>query len=489
MRRDRLFPWRAIVVLIAAIFGLATSATAIGQCVSGNLQCGPNGCRPPWAAARPQVDPRSGQAQVGHPATCRIDNALAGGTRYLGTGTLVDRDDRHGLVVTCQHIFRGGTGTVSVTFPDGQTVPARVVHADGVWDLAALLIDRPVASPVSVAQAQPQRGATVWSCGYGPDGRYRCNRGQVTGYVRTANSGSAETLELTGSARQGDSGGPVFDERGELVAVLWGTDGRTVGGTYCGRVDHFLTECGRYLLPYRAREDNRIDNIQQQIQADRAANPAPVPFAAPSADLGVLAGRLQKAEQDISSLFAREAAADAKLQRIAEDLIAAKDVKTQVGNVEKEAKDAAAKADKAHDRLGVLDTGVSEKIEQHFAKRFPELAAKLESIGAPSWVAPSLVGVAALAAIAVVIAFLRKEGARAASGEPTRFQRLAQRTPWTSDDAIADKSAAVLAQMHNTLGQLHGSLTNLPAAVGAHVAAALPQMAAAAAQAAKTQNT
>ena len=45
---------------------------------------------------------------------------------------------------------------------------------------------------------------------------------------------------MTGSARQGDSGGPVFDRHRQLVAVLFGTNGQVVDGTFCGRVRRFF---------------------------------------------------------------------------------------------------------------------------------------------------------------------------------------------------------------------------------------------------------
>jgi hypothetical protein len=93
------------------------------------------------------------------------------------------------------------------------------------------------------------------SCGYGPDGRYRCNQGEALGYTRPAVNATYETLELRGAAREGDSGGPVFNSRGELAAVLWGTDGRTVGSTYCGRVRKFLAAIfARFRAPSKPTE-------------------------------------------------------------------------------------------------------------------------------------------------------------------------------------------------------------------------------------------
>ena len=126
-----------------------------------------------------------------------------------------------------------------VLFPDGSRFEASVLGSDRTWDLAALGIAPPRATPVAVAADHPQPGDRLRSCGYGPDGRYWCNQGRALGYAR-ANTATHETLELSGYARDGDSGGPVLNGRGELVAVLWGTDGRTVEGTYCGRIRKFL---------------------------------------------------------------------------------------------------------------------------------------------------------------------------------------------------------------------------------------------------------
>lgn len=206
--------------------------------------CGPNGCPlPPRPAA------------AAHPAVCRVIHSLPGGLRCLGSGVLVDKEGQYGLVITCQHLFRDGPGATQVIFPDGQAFEARLVQQDPAADLAALLIAQPSADPVPVADAPPQPGEPVQSCGYGPDGRYWCNQGRVVGYARTASAAGWETLELTGRARQGDSGGPVFNAQGQLVAVLWGTDGRSVSAAYCGRVDRFLQQTGRYLLPWNARND------------------------------------------------------------------------------------------------------------------------------------------------------------------------------------------------------------------------------------------
>jgi hypothetical protein len=115
-----------------------------------------------------------------------------------------------------------------------------VLKLDHSADLAAIAIPAPAIQPVEIAQQHPERGEPVVSCGFGGDGRLLCNRGHVLGYVVTLGSRGRETLELSGAARQGDSGGPVLNQHGLMVGVLFGTNGRVVDATYCGRIRAFL---------------------------------------------------------------------------------------------------------------------------------------------------------------------------------------------------------------------------------------------------------
>jgi len=215
--RERLCRLLAAVgcLLIAAIL----QSSGVGQCT-------PDRCAPPAGTA--------------HPAVVRVVQIAPSGNRCYGSGTLVHKDAEQGIVLTCAHLFREEVGDVVVTFSGGRPLEAELVAVDPAWDLAALRIAAPQATPVTVASDHPNPGDRLQSCGYGSDGRYWCNQGSALGYARTATTATYETLELTGRARDGDSGGPVFNQRGELAAVLWGTDGRIVGATYCGRVRKFL---------------------------------------------------------------------------------------------------------------------------------------------------------------------------------------------------------------------------------------------------------
>ncbi len=223
----RIILWLAIVVVLS---WMAHPSRGTELCPPG-VVCDGQTCR--LLPQRPTVPIRREAAT--RAAVVRITNSMSGG-KNIGSGTLIEG----GLVLTCGHLFDEGAGTVVVSFADGTHYEAKLLKRDAAWDLAALRIAPTKQQAVRLANEAPKVGEWLRSCGYGRDGRYRCNRGQVRGYVRPQGTSSFETLELSGMARQGDSGGPIFNAAGELVAVLWGTNGRIVGGTYCGRIRKFL---------------------------------------------------------------------------------------------------------------------------------------------------------------------------------------------------------------------------------------------------------
>ncbi len=181
---------------------------------------------------------RSQQAPP-HPAVVRVIAAEKGATS-LGSGTLIDANDNIGLVITNWHVVRDATAGIKVVFPDGFQSVGQVLRTDSEWDLAAVLINKPHAAPVKVAGDAPRIGEMLTIAGYG-SGAYRSASGQCLQYLAPGTNHPFEIVELGAAARQGDSGGPIFNSRGELAGVLFGEgDGRT-SGSYCGRVHRFLS--------------------------------------------------------------------------------------------------------------------------------------------------------------------------------------------------------------------------------------------------------
>ena len=173
-----------------------------------------------------------------HPAVVRVVVREQGATSY-GSGTLVDLRDEYGLVITNWHVVRDAQGPVEVRFPCGFTSQARALKVDADWDLAALVIWRPPVKPVKIAAAAPQPGDELTICGYG-QGIYRVATGRCTDYYAPRPDFPRQMVELDVEARQGDSGGPIFNRQGELAGVLFGAGQGTTLGSFGGRVGSFL---------------------------------------------------------------------------------------------------------------------------------------------------------------------------------------------------------------------------------------------------------
>ncbi|MBI83644.1 MAG: hypothetical protein CMJ81_10650 [Planctomycetaceae bacterium] len=186
-----------------------------------------------------------------HSAVVRVIASEQHGVSH-GSGTLVDVQGKYGLVVTNWHVVRDASGPVTVRFPSGFQSGAQVIHMDKDWDLAALVIWRPEVQPVVIASQVPRPGDTLTIAGYG-SGNYREAAGKCTQYVAPGLNLPFEIVEVAVEARQGDSGGPIFNPRGELAGVLFGAGGGTTSGSYSGRVHRFLTQAWPHL--------NRPDQI------------------------------------------------------------------------------------------------------------------------------------------------------------------------------------------------------------------------------------
>ncbi|HTQ37403.1 MAG TPA: serine protease [Pirellulales bacterium] len=215
------------------------------------------------------------QRQTPHPAVVRVI-AVDQDSMSLGSGTLVDANEDYGLVITNWHVVRDAVGPVEVVFADGFHSMARVVRTDKEWDLAALLIWKPPAvTPVTISTVPPRPGEMLTIAGYGK-GDYKMQSGPCTEYLSPAPGRPAEIVELAAAARHGDSGGPIFNNRGELAGVLFGEGGGHTDGSYGGRVNQFLQRTALDLktLQPASTEQNRATAVAaNQIKSNGWVQP------------------------------------------------------------------------------------------------------------------------------------------------------------------------------------------------------------------------
>lgn len=177
-------------------------------------------------------------AAAPHPSVARIVVQEQGAVAY-GSGTLIDKRDEYGLVVTNWHVVCDAVGKIEVVFASGFRSQARAIKLDEDWDLAALVIWRPPAECMPMASRPPKPGDPLTICGYG-QGQYREATGRCTDFYAPEVGLPHELVELSVEARQGDSGGPILNSRGEMAGVLFGAGQGTTLGSFAPRVESFL---------------------------------------------------------------------------------------------------------------------------------------------------------------------------------------------------------------------------------------------------------
>lgn len=164
----------------------------------------------PWRPATPSDRPSFRQTTV------QITCGRAG-----GSGAIVGSHEGIALVLTAHHVIEDG-GSLSIQTSDGTRHPAEIFASSEALDLAALKVtpgyDLP-AAPLS--SEEPQQGESVTMCGFG-GGRWRELQGKVTGYYGRGGHRNAIDLGTDAISIPGDSGGPIYNARGEVVAILWG---------------------------------------------------------------------------------------------------------------------------------------------------------------------------------------------------------------------------------------------------------------------------
>ena len=402
----------------------------------------------------PIVPPSARQPQSqANPAVCRIRSSEGNG-QAMGTGTLVDVENGYGLVVSAQHVFRGGGENVICEFPNGKRMAAKHVADKDRNDIAALLIRDPGIKPIDVSTQGPQMGEAASSAGYGGQGKYLANYGRVVNV-------SGTQFEISGAARGGDSGGPVLDGQGRLIGVLWGTDGHTVVATSSVTTDGFLQRAGRYLLPWNSHDNNK--NFGPPGSVPMPLPPAPLPpqiimppqqqGQCPVVDLGPINTVLQQHAADIASLKETQA----KAKELAEKWPALKEEVAKLPGITKDVENATACSQdalgNALDAKAKLDSALDEDNPKGLFARLKDRIGQATGISKVlGWLGISLSGSVAIGgAIAILIVLIRRGEKRVAAGDPTLMQRAAARTSWTWDDAIADKEAALLRRVQERI--------------------------------------
>jgi S1-C subfamily serine protease len=144
---------------------------------------------------------------------------------------------RDGIVVTNAHVVAGQTDTTVQLGGDGPSLAAQAVVFDPRDDIAILRVEGLSGRVLPIA-ADPRSGASVAILGFPENGPYDVRAGRL-GSTRTVITQDAygrgpvqrSIVTLRGTVRPGNSGGPMVDARGRVVATVFAaTRSGTPGG-------------------------------------------------------------------------------------------------------------------------------------------------------------------------------------------------------------------------------------------------------------------
>jgi serine protease Do len=134
-----------------------------------------------------------------------------------GSGFFISAD---GYVVTNNHVVENGS-KVEVALDDGRTLDAKVVGTDPKTDLALLKVSEGSNFPfVELAPQAPRVGDWVLAAGnpFGLGGSVTA--GIVSARARDIGAGPYDDfLQIDAPVNRGNSGGPAFNQRGQVVGV------------------------------------------------------------------------------------------------------------------------------------------------------------------------------------------------------------------------------------------------------------------------------
>ncbi|WP_298858212.1 trypsin-like peptidase domain-containing protein [uncultured Sulfitobacter sp.] len=136
----------------------------------------------------------------------------------LGSGFIISEE---GQIVTNHHVVAGAT-TVKVKMADGRTFNAEVIGSDPATDIALLSIKADVDLPyVSFGTSEEMRvGDEVVAVGNPFGLSSTVTSGIISAKSRNINAGPYDAFIQTDAAiNQGNSGGPLFNNEGDVIGV------------------------------------------------------------------------------------------------------------------------------------------------------------------------------------------------------------------------------------------------------------------------------
>lgn len=151
-------------------------------------------------------------AEMAMPSTVALISDKTGAS---GSGVIVGKD---GLVLTAAHVVQGAESML-VIFPDGKQVKGKVLGANYSKDIAMLRIADPGEWPAMPMGSSEGLKAGDWVVAMGHSAGFDPNRPPPVRFGRVISTGPGTFFTTDCTLIGGDSGGPLFDLQGRVIAI------------------------------------------------------------------------------------------------------------------------------------------------------------------------------------------------------------------------------------------------------------------------------
>ena len=152
----------------------------------------------------------------------------------LGSGVIVNADDKGGYVLTNDHVV-AGSKDIQVSFADGRVLAAKVVGTDPESDLAVLRIEGKGLTPITLGQSEKaQVGDVVLAIGdpFGVGQTVTMGIVSALGRNRLGVNRYENFIQTDAAINPGNSGGALVDMNGNLIginSVIYSRTGGSLG--------------------------------------------------------------------------------------------------------------------------------------------------------------------------------------------------------------------------------------------------------------------
>jgi serine protease Do len=168
----------------------------------------------------------------------KSDKRFANPGNFRGTGFALSSN---GYIITNYHVVNGAD-SVYVQNADGESFHTKVIYTEPQYDVAILEINDSTfknlgAIPYSFKKAKSDLGENVYTLGY-PGDDIKFGPGALT--ASSGFRGDTTEYEIYIPVNPGNSGGPLLDEKGNIIGVINGKQTQTSGAAFAVKSNYLL---------------------------------------------------------------------------------------------------------------------------------------------------------------------------------------------------------------------------------------------------------